>query len=183
MTDLLMKRTATFSDDGKLRWSLEREWDSSKGKVCWIGHNPSVADTERDDPTVKAWIDFTRNWGFGGFVAMNLYPFVSSDPAACREWAAWDKRQDWYVRDRLTQNLDIIVETAKASQLVVACWGAIALDDQWVDHVVESITTGEAPWPTVHCIGVSGSGAPKHPMARGKHRVSRQQTPIVWKAA
>jgi len=32
------------------------------------------------------------------------------------------------------------------------------------------------------CLGTTQSGAPKHPMARGGHRISRDQQPIEWKA-
>jgi hypothetical protein len=31
------------------------------------------------------------------------------------------------------------------------------------------------------CLGTTQSGAPKHPMARGLHRIPRDQMPIEWK--
>ncbi|TIW40168.1 MAG: DUF1643 domain-containing protein, partial [Mesorhizobium sp.] len=79
--------------------------------------------------------------------------------------------------------LNVVVQESKAADIVVACWGAIAWDDVWIDHVVEAIQSGEAPWPDLYCFGITASGAPKHPMARGLHRIARDQKPILWRAA
>lgn len=72
---------------------------------------------------------------------------------------------------------------ACAAHQVFVCWGAIAWDDLWIDHVVEEIQSGEGPYPALWCWGMTSSGAPKHPMARGKHRIPADQKEILWKAA
>lgn len=33
------------------------------------------------------------------------------------------------------------------------------------------------------CLGTTLSGAPKHPMARGRSRIPRDQQPIIWRKA
>ena len=33
------------------------------------------------------------------------------------------------------------------------------------------------------CLGLTKDGYPKHPMARGAHRIPRDQQPILWKSA
>lgn len=30
------------------------------------------------------------------------------------------------------------------------------------------------------CLGTTGSGAPKHPLARGKHRIPADFAPVAW---
>jgi hypothetical protein len=183
MADLLIRRAAAFSRDGTLRRTLIREWDNQKPKVCFIGHNPSTADHEIDDPTVRRWMHFAREWGYGGFVAVNLYPIRATDPGAARRWADWESNgPDWYARDDLDRNVVTISCEAKAAGLVVACWGAIAQDDAWIDHILEAITSGEEPWPSVHVFGLTAGGAPIHPMARGKHRVPNDARPVLWVA-
>ena len=178
----VMQRSARF--DGLDRIELRRSW--GPGPVaCMIGHNPSDAGIDRDDPTSKWWIDWCRLFGFGGYVAVNLYPFVTSDPAECRTIVEEiDAGSNWSARDTLHYvNLPAVVQAAKAADQVFVCWGAIAHDHAWISHVVEEIQFGEAPYPDLWCWGTTRDGAPKHPMARGKHRIARDQRPILWRAA
>lgn len=176
-------RSADLSRCSLYRWTLTRTWSNEGGHVCFIGLNPSTADHRHDDPTVRRWILFARSWGYGGFTAVNLYPFRSSSPAECREWAGPAiEGPDWYARDALLyRNLPTIVREAKSAALVVPCWGAGAWDLLWVDHVLEAIQTGEAPWPDLHCFGLSKEGHPIHPMARGRCRIPNHARPVLWK--
>lgn len=177
-----IKRSALVSDCGQYRWTLTRTWRAGP-HVCFIGVNPSTADHRTDDPTVRRWTHFASAWGYGGFVAVNLYPFRSPNVAACRKWADWENNgPDWYARDRIIDNLDIVAEEAQRAALVVACWGATAWNDMWIDHAVERIQ-GTEPFPAIHCFGKTAGGAPIHPMARGVHRVPDDAKPVVWKAA
>lgn len=177
-----MKRSAVFDGDNRL--DLRREWGPGP-TACVIGHNPSDAGADRDDPTSRWWNAWFQLFGFGGYVAVNLYPWVTSDP---REVYEITERLyaglDWGARDDLHfTNLPHVIKCAKAADQVFVCWGAIARDDAWVENVVEEIQCGEAQCPDLWCWGMTGSGAPKHPMARGKHRIARDQKPILWRAA
>jgi hypothetical protein len=181
MADLLIQRHARISADGKLRHTLWRRWGPGR-HVCFIGHNPSTADTWIEDPTTRRWQHFARAWGFDAYVAVNLYPIRTADPREAARWADWERAgPDWGIRDDIDHNLRILVHEAKSAHLVVACWGAIAADEGWIDHVVEEITTGPAPWPSIHAFGFTNSGAPTHPMARGRNRVPDDARPILWK--
>lgn len=179
----VLRRTAVFSRPG-VRLSLSRHWGPGPCALV-IGCNPSTADAERDDPTVCWLTAWFRLFGFGGFDLMNLYPFCTSSPAECRRVANWEANgPDWYARDQLMyHNLPALVEAAKTARQVFVCWGAIAWDHQWIDHVVEEIQSGVAPYPDLWCWGTTASGAPKHPLARGVHRIARDQQPILWRAA
>lgn len=176
-------RSARLSRCGACRFTLTRMWAGDGGRVCFIGLNPSAADHRRDDPTVGRWIHFARSWGCAGRTAVNLYPLRSASPAARRTWA---QRQaggpDRSARDRIQRdNLPILVREAKAAALVVACWGAGAWDPAFVDRVLGAIGAGEAPWPDVHCFGLTAGGAPIHPMARGRSRIPDHAKPMLWK--
>lgn len=178
-----IKRSATISRCGSFRWKLTRTWSSDGGRVCFIGLNPSTADHRDDDPTVRWWTHWSRVHGYGGFTAVNLYPFRSPSPAECRKWSDYlSNGPDWCARDRLWENETVVVREAKAAALVVACWGGGTWDPEYVDHIVEQVETGEAPWPTIHCFGRTQDGSPTHPMARGRHRIPREVAPVVWRA-
>ncbi|MEG9528259.1 MAG: DUF1643 domain-containing protein [Hyphomicrobiales bacterium] len=183
--DDTIARSANLSRCGAHRFTLTRTWSLEGGHVCFIGLNPSTADHRQDDPTVRRWIRSARSWGYGGFTAVNPYPLRTSSPAECRAWAQYMVNgPDWYARDVIHfSNLPTLVRAAKAAALVVACWGAGAWDPEFVDHVFEEITTGEAPWPDVHCFGLTADGSPIHPMARGRSRIPDHAQPVLWKAA
>jgi hypothetical protein len=176
-----IKRGATYGVNETLRWTLTREWGEGGKSACFLGHNPSTAGHELEDPTTLTWNYFADLWGCKRYTAVNLYPFRSPDPAVARRWADWALTNDWTVRDLLQENLRIVVHEAKRADIFVACYGAIAQDDAWNQHVLEEIQTGEPPYPHVYIFGLTGNGSPKHPMARGKHRVPRDQQPILWK--
>lgn len=182
-TAILIERDATFSRNHQLRLTLTRKWGTGE-KVCFIGHNPSTADHRVDDPTVRRWTHFARAWGYGGFVAVNLYPIRASDVREAWRWADWESNgPDWYARDDMHHNLKVVAREAKEAGLVVACWGAIARDSDWVETVLEEITSGDAPRPDVHVFGLTNGGAPIHPMARGKNRVPANTRPVLWRKA
>lgn len=179
----LIRRRAEISACGTLRWTLERAWGSGP-HVCWIGLNPATADGRVDDQTSWRWTRFAHGWGYARWVAVNMYPFRSADPAACRRWADWQANgPDWHVRDAIHHNVDVVAREAKRADLVVACWGAGAWDDALVEHVIEAIQTGEAPWPDLWCLGRTAGGAPIHPMARGRKRVPDDARPVLWREA
>lgn len=177
----VIRRSADFVNGNRI--TLSRRWNEGPMALV-IGHNPSNADAWNDDPTCRWWIDWFSLFGFGGFVAVNLYPFVTSDPTECRRTADWASRDDWAARDALLfVNLPRVVELAKQAHQVFVCWGAIAQDNEWVEHVVNAIQYGEEPSPHLWCWGTTASGAPKHPLARGASRIPKEQQPILWRPA
>lgn len=180
-------RKAEISDCGQYRWTLTRTWRAGP-HVCFCGLNPSTADALKDDPTVIRWTRFANLWGYGGFVAVNLYPFRTPNPPALHKWADWEANgPDWYARDQILQNVDVVEREAKRAALMVACWGAGAAwnnsAEHHLDYFVECITTGDEPWPDIHCLGKTASGAPIHPMARGRHRIPDDVQPQIWRKA
>lgn len=183
MNDLFLKRGATYSKCGGMRFTLTREWGEGPS-VCYVGHNPSTAGHEVDDPTSLAWVHFAKAQGYARYTAVNLYPYRTPDVQECHRWADWDKNgPDWWVRDRIHDNMGIVAKIAKAADIVVACWGALARDDSHVEAVIEEIQSGYDPCPDIYCLGTTLAGDPKHPMARGKHRIARDQRFVLWRKA
>jgi hypothetical protein len=76
--------SARFSACGRYRWWLERCWDSRLPTLLFIGLNPSRADAERDDPTLRRLQSFARAWGFGRLEVVNLFARVAASPALLR---------------------------------------------------------------------------------------------------
>jgi hypothetical protein len=177
-------RSASLSECGRYRWTLMRRWGDG-GRVCWVMLNPSTADAEADDRTVREVVRFSRLWGYGSAVVVNLYPFRSSSPAECRQWADWERQGPaWDVRDVICHNAEVVIDREiRKAVLVVAAWGSAPWAQDWADYVLQDcILSGELPRPNaVHCLGTNADGSPKHPLARGRHRVPRDQRPILYR--
>lgn len=176
-----IQRSADFVHGDRIR--LSRDWGPGP-RAFVLGHNPARADGDTDDMTALWLIAWFQLFGFGGFDLGNLYPFVTADPAECRRRANWSAANDWHARDQMQfVNLPAIVEMAQKADQIFVCFGAIAQDWDWVEHVVEQIQSEVDPTPDLWCWGKAKAGAPKHPMARGVHRIPRDQKPILWRAA
>lgn len=144
-----MKRSALFSDCGRYRYILRREWNRDLPKVMFIGLNPSTADAQVDDPTNRRCINFARDWGFGGMIMTNLFAFIETDRNAFLKLPA-----------QLTigpQNNRHLLRLARAQEHVIAAWGADGNLAGRADYVRKRIAG-------LQCLGLTKGGEPRHPL-------------------
>lgn len=80
MTDLWNKNGVIISDCGKYRYRLSREWDGGTKPCLFIMLNPSTADAEQDDPTIRRCINFARAWGRNELIVVNLFAYRATSP-------------------------------------------------------------------------------------------------------
>lgn len=143
-----METDAVLSDDGTYRYRLTRIWEEGVHRVTFVMLNPSTADANVDDPTIRRCIGFARSWGYGGLNVVNLYALRATDP-----------RDLWRHRDPVGPKNDYWLGLAlKHSSRVVAAWGAHAKADR-VARFWE--LAGDA---RVDALRVTQSGAPGHPL-------------------
>lgn len=167
-----MARMAVLSDDGRFRYRLQRDWRAELGRVVWIMLNPSTADAERDDPTLRRCIAFTRAWGYGALTVVNLYPLRSPHPRDLRTWLREGGGFE------VVRNLEHhVVPAARGGDLVIAAWGAAGGNLSWPRLAGETLT---ARGIALHHLGLTAGGYPKHPLARGHHRIPDDQQPQPW---
>ena len=165
-----MNKSAHLSKCGTYRYSLTRQWgDDPVNRVCWIMLNPSTADAETDDPTIRRCISFSQGWGYDALVVVNLWPLRATDPKELRPFLNWENNgPDWWARDQIHfANLPIVLDTAHNAPLTIAAWGANAmkLDSGYVEHVLEELDQDvPANWSGLHCLGTTKDGSPKHPL-------------------
>lgn len=142
-----MQKGAEISECGTYRYSLWRIWDESLPTVLFIGLNPSTADGDKDDPTLRRCIVFARDWGYGGLYMANLFAFRSPHPAVMKKSQA----------PIGPKNDETLLRLAQGAGIVVACWGTNGKHRDR-DRRVRLMLPG------LHCIRKTESGHPEHPL-------------------
>lgn len=169
-----MTLSAEFSGiDNRFRDKLTRVWDADRPMLVVCMLNPSTADHRRDDPTVLALIHFAKLWGYGGLWVVNLYSLRTSSPTEMM-------RADDRIGPENAKAINAALDYARSnSSHVLAAWGNHGNFEgraEWFCSVAAKIYHVD-----LLCLGTTSGWHPKHPMARGKHRIPRDQQPIVWR--
>ncbi|MDH7971771.1 DUF1643 domain-containing protein [Sphingomonas sp. AR_OL41] len=173
-------RTAVLGGPGNCyRYELRRVWDDSLPMLVVCMLNPSNADAERDDPTILALIWFARLWGHGGLLIVNLFAFRASRPTTlvamhAKGGAVHGAGNGKHIESALAY-------AAENGGKVLAAWGNGGSLDGMDDWFVSRARSAHRL--DVLCLGTTKLQMPKHPMARGKHRIPRDQQPIIWRRA
>jgi hypothetical protein len=145
-------RSAVVSDCGKYRYHLHRKLGEGRRAATFIMLNPSTADHEVDDPTIRKVMGFVRRWGCDELHVANLFAFRATKPAELREATnpVGPENREWQRR---------AVELACDGQVVCA-WGthgAYRGQDQnvlaWIGGLCELM-----------CLGLTRDGHPRHPL-------------------
>ena len=147
-----MYRSAIISPDGVYRYQLNRIWDTKLQAVAWICLNPSTADAEFDDPTVRKILGFSRLLGYGHFTLFNLFALRATNP---RELL---KHSDPVGPDNTINIIETLCLQAVSSEPPIIAWGAIHKRfHQRAWDVCKALGK-------VRCLGYTKEGHPRHPL-------------------
>lgn len=161
---------ALLSSDGRYRYWLTRKWADGM-RVCWVMLNPSTADASTDDPTIRRCIVFSKAWGFGSLIVVNLWAARTPDPKALLT-----------LGDPVgPDNAEAVELAINGSAQVVLAWGTFParMAAKGYERLRPEGAARDALVP-VGCLGRTGDGHPKHPLARGRHRIPDDQPIIPW---
>ncbi len=148
---------ATFSECGQYRYALWRVWDKEFPTVMFIGLNPSTADADDDDPTIRRCVRFAKRWGCGRLTMGNLFAFRATDP---RELGYGRRGEGLRLGDIVgpLNNGALRVMIGEALH-IVAAWGTRgALRSR--DREVRAFLPPGHTWT----LGLTKGGHPKHPL-------------------
>jgi len=143
----MYKKSAIISKCEKYRYELRRIWQSKTGLVCWVMLNPSTADANVDDPTIRRCMGYASRWGYGGIIVVNLFALRATKPKELRESA-----------DPIGTGNSIYIKRASSeAQLTIAAWGIQGR--YWgCDKIVMRMLT--AP----HYLALTRNRSPCHPL-------------------
>lgn len=162
---------AVLSDDRRHRLWLWRIWDRSLPILVTCMLNPSDADERTDDRTITRLCGFATRWGFGGVLVINQHSIRTPSPSIMREAAA--RGQSRCAGQAAAVEQAIALAREQGTPLLCA-WGAGSTP---ADEATILEAAGGLP---LICLGLTKSGAPKHPLARGRHRVPDDQQPLPF---
>lgn len=147
---------ADISADGVYRYTLTRVWNVSQPLAMFVMLNPSTADAELDDPTIRRCKSFAAREGCGGLVVVNLFALRATDPAELK------RHPDPVGPDNvayLTQAL------SRNPAVVIAAWGAHRFAAAQARAVSTSLARQLANRRMqLKCLGTTKSGHPRHPL-------------------
>ena len=141
-----MLREAVIDGTGMYRYLLSRRWADGDA-VAWIMLNPSTADAEIDDPTIRRCIGFSKVWGYGGLYVVNVYAYRATKPEILKT-----------ATDPIGPDHGLHFSAAlHRSALHIAAWGACK--HAKINHVLPYLSSY-----VIHCLGVTADGSPRHPL-------------------
>ncbi len=164
--------SAVIDPTGRYRYVLRRHFErgmlfaTKRVRVAWIMLNPSTADANVDDATIRRVARFSSDWGFLSLSVVNLFAYRATDPAELFE-----------VDDPIGPENDAHIDReVSEAQLVVCAWGVHgALRRR--DEQVRSRLAGAGV--TLHVLDLTGGGMPHHPL---RLRADAQPYPWKWRA-
>jgi hypothetical protein len=153
-------RAAAISPDGVYRWWLTRRWSDSGGAwVHFLMLNPSTADADMDDATIRRVTRFARDWGFIGLVVTNLFAYRATDPDDLWHWSRSLTMTDRLLHESL--NDEAFTGAARLCSYTVCAWGADRRAQNRGQRVLEVLRAQDTD---IRALRVSASGAPWHPL-------------------
>lgn len=145
-----MTFTTVISEDQVFRYSLTRELDGIGGACLFIMLNPSTADAELDDPTIRRCMGFASRWGYKDLWVANLWAYRTPDPHQLSRRGAAGPENDGYIS-----------EMARCADLVVCAWGTYGALARRGEYIKELL---EVHHVRPHHLGLTKHGFPKHPL-------------------
>lgn len=147
-----MNNLCQFSACRKYRYTLEHVIDPllPRHTVMWIGLNPSTADEQKLDPTLRRVRAFSQAWGYTAFVMTNLFAFRATEPADMKA-----------ASDPVGPENDLWLQrVAGACELIVAAWGVHGV----FANRAQMVMGGPLRGFEMHHLVATKDGHPKHPL-------------------
>ena len=135
---------------GNYRYLLRRKWDDNAPKITFVMLNPSTADANQDDPTLRKCIHFAKSFCCGSLEVVNLFAYRATNPRELKR-----------VPDPVGSRNNCYLQLAtRRADLIVVAWGTKGIFHKRNEEVLNLIS-GKQP---LHCLGLTKDGHPRHPL-------------------
>lgn len=143
---------AVISSCGLYRYHLWRVWDDCLPTMVFVMQNPSTADANEDDPTIRRCINFARREQCGGISVRNVFAYRATDETELFKTRdpVGPENEEW-----LLSCNDVSIMT-----LLVLAWGTRLKKLNSHYEFALSCLMQQKP----KCLGVTKEGHPRHPL-------------------
>lgn len=166
---------ADISPDGRYRYRLWREWrglesgkhwrwfDASDGagkrwgeplSCVFVMLNPSTADGDKDDPTIRRCVQFAKREGYDRMEVVNLFAHRATDP---REIIRMTDKDEPYG----PRNQSAVEHAAQSAGIIICAWGAHGAHLGQDQTVLGWLQGWEVP---LMALGFTSGKHPRHPL-------------------
>ena len=166
MSNLFERSSAIVSSCGTFRYELRRVWDDARPPYVSGMLNPSTADADRDDPTIRRNRRRAEAMGFGSLIVWNLGAARATEPKV------WKTLSDPIGPENDEHIRRILQECKDRNGIAIVGWGN---HGSFMDRDRIAKLTAKEVGVVFHCLGMTKSGQPRHPLY-----VSSLFSPVLW---
>lgn len=159
MTELLPgiepRGRARFSPCKTYRYTLNRTLSRDGLGICvFIMLNPSTADADTNDPTVRRCVGYADAWGYRSLTVLNAFAFRGTDPRDMKaaEEPVGPDNDRW---------IHSVTTSDGLPKRVIVAWGKDGTHQNRDLAVMKILTKQGLP---VFCLGTNKDGTPRHPL-------------------
>lgn len=146
--------SAVISSCGAYRYHLTRRWRDGP-LLTFVMLNPSIADAEIDDPTIRRCMHFARREDAAGIDVVNLLAFRATRPEVMMHAVDPSGPENFSV-------LAAVARDAKNNRKPIICaWGAHWMADE---PARQAVALFQSLGVELKCLGKTQDGAPRHPL-------------------
>jgi hypothetical protein len=147
---------AVLSSCGRYRYRLSRDLPlyPREKTIVWLMFNPSTADAQLNDPTIRKVRGFSSLWGYGHLDVYNVFAYRTTHPA--KLWKCLDP-----IGPENVEYLKLIPYDVP----VIAAWGGLNPKGnqrfaEWWDAIRKMLSVRKT-----FCLGkCKNGGEPRHPL-------------------
>lgn len=168
---IMGSQTAIISPCGQYRpWLMRGRIGGAT--FVYVMLNPSTADAEKDDPTIRRCLGFAKREGATRVIVVNLFTGRATQPSAL--WGMTDPVGP-QADDALREAFRFIISPTYGEAFdcptdrIICAWGATPSGPEWFrsmhrDRTLEVIAAAERNVLPLFTLGLTAKGAPRHPL-------------------
>ncbi|RAX55875.1 DUF1643 domain-containing protein [Helicobacter sp. 10-6591] len=144
--------------DEQCRYVLGKK---GKNTLICIGANPSVASDDKCDPTMNRLCSILQNNGYDGFVMLNLYPLIATNPDELPP--DFDEK----IHAKNLAKIEAVLAEFKSD--ILLCYGGLLnmrkyLKEPCLKDILKLFDEHKFDGHKIKCLGTTKNGLPKHPL-------------------